>query len=133
MSGEGPIIVFDGLCVLCSGWARFVLQHDRREHFRLAAMQRPAGAALAARFGVDPDDPETIIVVCGDDALRDSDAVIHILTQLGWPWRAAVIARGVPKLLRDRVYRIVARHRYRLFGRRETCWLPDSAQASRIL
>lgn len=132
MAGH-PVIVFDALCVLCSANARFVLKHDRREHFRLASMQGETGAALYRRFGIDPANPETIILVDGDDIRRDSDAVLAIYAGLGWPWRAAAVLRLVPRLLRDPVYRLIARNRYRLFGRRETCWLPTAEQARRVL
>jgi predicted DCC family thiol-disulfide oxidoreductase YuxK len=129
---EGPIIVFDAQCVLCSANAQFVLRHDRRGHFRLAAMQG-AGAALFARFGIDPADPDTMIVVEGDRAIRDSDAVLAIWRGLGWPWRALTLFGLVPRALRDRAYRWVARNRYRLFGRRETCWVPTPEQRERML
>lgn len=132
MAGH-PVIVFDALCVLCSANARFVLKHDRREHFRLASMQGETGAALYRRFGIDPANPETIILVDGDDIRRDSDAVLAIYAGLGWPWRAAAVLRLVPRLLRDPVYRLIARNCYRLFGRRETCWLPTAEQARRVL
>lgn len=128
-----PVIVFDAMCVLCSANAQFVLRHDRRGHFRLASMQGEAGAALYRRFGIDPADPETLIVVEGDHALRDSDAVLAIWRGLGWPWRAGGALALVPRQLRDPLYRWVARNRYRLFGKRETCWLPTPAQWERIL
>ena len=134
MTGEAhPVIVFDALCVLCSANARFVLKRDQHGHFRLASMQGDAGAALYRRFGIDPADPETLIVVQGDTALRDSDAILAIWTGLGWPWRGLAVLRAVPKALRDPLYRWIARHRYRLFGRRETCWVPSAADAARIL
>jgi predicted DCC family thiol-disulfide oxidoreductase YuxK len=127
------IIVFDAECVLCSANAQFVLRHDRRHRFRLASMQGAVGAALFRQHGIDPDDPDTIIVVQGDQVLRDSDAVLAIYGGLGWPWRLAAIFRGVPLALRNPVYRWVARNRYRIFGRRDTCWLPDPADAARVL
>ncbi len=129
----GPIILFDAQCVLCSANARFVLRVDRRRRFRLAAMQGAVGAELFRRNGLDPADPETILVVDGDTVWRDSDAVIAIYSGLGWPWRAAVMVRLVPRALRDPVYRWVARNRYRLFGRRKTCWLPRPEYADRLL
>ncbi len=128
-----PIIVFDGQCVFCSAGAQFVLRHDRRRRFRLAAMQGEAGSGLLQRFGVDPGDPETMIVVEGDRFLRDSDAVLAICRGLGWPWRALGMLRIVPHFVRDPVYRFMARHRYRLFGRREACWVPAPDQADRVL
>jgi predicted DCC family thiol-disulfide oxidoreductase YuxK len=128
-----PIIVFDAECLLCSANAQFILNHDRRGRFLLASMQGEAGSALYRRFGIDPADPDTLIVVEGDRALRDSDAILAIWAGLGWPWRAGAMFRLVPRLLRDPVYRWVARNRYRLFGRRNTCWLPDPAFRDRML
>ena len=133
MSKTHPIIVFDAECLLCSANAQFVLNHDRRGRFRLASMQGEAGSALYRRFGIDPADPDTLIVVEGDRVRRDSDAILAIWAGLGWPWRAATMFRLVPRALRDLVYRWVARNRYRLFGKRDTCWLPDPAFRDRML
>ncbi|WP_423342459.1 thiol-disulfide oxidoreductase DCC family protein [Rhizobium sp. HT1-10] len=74
----GPIVVFDAMCVLCSVNAQFILKHDRNRHFRLASMQYEVGADLYRRFGIDPADPESIIVVDGEKFYRDSDAVLAI-------------------------------------------------------
>lgn len=130
---DHPIIVFDAECVLCSANARFVLRYDQQGLFRLASMQGEMGKALYRRFGIDPADPETLIVVAGGTALRDSAAIFAIWSGLGWPWRAITIFRIVPRPLRDAVYRLVARNRYRLFGKRQTCWVPSEAQADRLL
>ena len=133
MDADTPIIVFDAECVLCSANAQFVLRYDRRRLFRLASMQGEVGAALYRRFGIDPEQPDTLIVATGDTALRDSEAVFAIWSGLGWPWRALTLFRVVPRPLRDTIYRFVARHRYRLFGKRETCWIPNAEQADRVL
>ena len=128
-----PVIVFDAMCVLCSANARFVLRWDRAGVFRLASMQGEVGASLYRQFGIDPRNPESLIVVDGANVLRDSDAVLAIYYGLGWPWRAVGLLRFVPRAVRDPVYRWVARNRYRIFGRRETCWVPTREQASRVL
>ncbi|MGB3796215.1 MAG: thiol-disulfide oxidoreductase DCC family protein [Alteraurantiacibacter sp.] len=132
-SRQNPVIVFDGYCVLCSANARFVLRYDKRERFRLAAMQGETGAALLRQFGIDPDDPESFIIVQGDRALRDSDAVLALWSELGWPWKILAAATVIPRGWRDGAYRIIARNRYRLFGRREQCFVPDKRWADRIL
>jgi predicted DCC family thiol-disulfide oxidoreductase YuxK len=128
-----PIILFDALCVLCSYNAQFVLKYDRTGHFRLASMQGEVGAALYRKFGIDPADPETMIVVEGDVALRNSDAVLAIYAGLGWPWRLASAARIIPRPIRDAVYGWIARNRYRLFGKRDSCWLPSPELVDRLL
>lgn len=128
-----PIILFDALCVLCSVNAQFILKHDHKGSFRLASMQSEAGAALYRKFGIDPADPETTILVQGETALRNSDAVLAIYAGLGWPWRALRIFSIVPRPLRDSMYRWIARNRYHLFGQRETRWLPAPEYADRLL
>jgi predicted DCC family thiol-disulfide oxidoreductase YuxK len=128
-----PIIVFDGDCVFCSANAQFVLRHDHRHHFRLAAMQGEVGAMLYRRFGIDPKDPDSMIVVTGDKVERDSDGVLAIYAGLGWPWRAMAVFYLVPRLVRDPVCRWIARNRYRLFGRRETCFVPEAEHKRYVL
>lgn len=130
---ERPIIVFDALCVLCSANAQFVLRHDRRYRFRLASMQSPVGAALYRAHGIDPADPDTILLVEGERVSRDSDAVLAIYAGCGWPWRIAAGLRLIPSAIRDPFYRWVARNRYRIFGRRETCWVPAPEDRDRVL
>ena len=130
---ERPIVVFDSLCVLCSAHARFIVEHDRAGRFRLAAMQSEIGAGLYRRFGVDPGAPDSLLLVEGNRALRDSDAVLAIWRGLGGPWRLAALGRLVPRFLRDGLYHWVARHRYGLFGRRDACWRPPAHLRDRLL
>lgn len=129
----GPIVVFDAMCVLCSANARFILKHDRNHHFRPVSMQNEVGANPHRRFGIDPADPELIIVDDGEKLHRDSDAVLAISYGLGGFWKLVALGKIVPHFVRDPFYRWIARNRYRLFGRRETCWLPSPKQADRIL
>lgn len=128
-----PIIVFDAMCVLCSANAQFVINNDRRGRFLLASMQGDVGSAIYRKFGIDPTAPDTIVVVTGEHALRDSDAVLSIYEGLGWPWRVLSALKIIPRALRDPAYRLIARNRYRIFGKRETCWLPTPEQAARVL
>ncbi len=128
-----PIVLFDAQCVLCSANAQFILTHDRARRFRLASMQGEVGAALFRANGMDPADPDTILLIEGSKVLRDSDAVLAIYSGLGWPWRIAAAAKAIPRAIRDPIYRWVARNRYRLFGRRETCWVPRPEDAGRLL
>ncbi|HEX7855127.1 MAG TPA: thiol-disulfide oxidoreductase DCC family protein [Sphingobium sp.] len=128
-----PIILFDADCVLCSANAQFILNHDKARRYRLASMQGEVGAALFRRHGIDPTDPDTILVIDGKRVLRDSDAVLSIYSGLGWPWRIAAAVRMVPRPLRDPVYRWIVRNRYRIFGRRDSCWLPKPEDADGVL
>lgn len=128
-----PVIVFDGVCVLCNGWVRFLLRHDRRGRYIYAAMQAAAGRALLVQHGLDPDDPVSFLLVETGQAWSDTDAIIRVVTGLGGPWRLAVALRMVPRPLRDRLYRWIARNRYRWFGRHESCLLPPPGQGDRFL
>ncbi|MDJ0642415.1 MAG: thiol-disulfide oxidoreductase DCC family protein [Erythrobacter sp.] len=133
ISRDHPIIVFDGMCVLCSANAKFVLKRDRKAYFRLAPMQGEVGAELMRSAGLDPEDPMSFAVFEAGRVHLNSDAAIRIWEGLGWPWRIAGIARAVPRFVRDGVYRVIARNRYRLFGQRETCWVPTPEQSAQIL
>jgi predicted DCC family thiol-disulfide oxidoreductase YuxK len=130
---SGPIILFDAECVLCSANAQFVLKHDKTGHFRLASMQGEVGSALYRENGIDPLDPSTMIIIDGGRVLQDSDAVLSIYEGLGFPWRLASLFRLVPLFIRDPAYRLVARNRYRLFGKRTSCWIAPAEYRSRIL
>ena len=96
-------------------------------------MQGEVGAGLYRTFGIDPTSPESMIVANGGELARDSDAVLAIAGGLGWPWKAATALRLVPKSIRDPAYRWLARNRYRIFGRRDACWVPLPDDADRVL
>lgn len=130
---KGPIIIFDAICVLCSFNAQFILKYDKAHYFRLASMQGAIGTALYQKFDMNPNDPDTLIIVNGARIITDSDAVIYIYGNLGWPWRIMAICKIIPKFIRDPIYRFIARNRYRIFGKRETCWMPAPADRDRIL
>lgn len=128
-----PIILFDAQCVLCSANAQFILEHDKSGRFRLASMQGDVGAAIYRQHGMDPQDPSSILLIIRGQVLRDSDAILSIYAALGFPWNALAILRIVPAFLRDTAYRWVARNRYRLFGKRDSCWVPTAQYKDRVL
>jgi predicted DCC family thiol-disulfide oxidoreductase YuxK len=144
-----PILLYDGFCGLCNRLVHFVLQHDRAFIFRFAALQSSFAGRVLARYGVSPADLDSVYVVLNYDAsgrkpdkedqateilLTRFDAVLVILQQLGGIWRvAAFLLRILPRPLRDLAYRIVARNRYRVFGRYNTCPLPSEETRGRFL
>lgn len=126
------LILFDGDCVLCSRWARFVHRRDPAHRFKFVAIQSPYGRELAQRFGIDPEAPQTNLVVVNARVTFKSDSSIAALAALpGWRW--AALARIIPRPLRNWLYDRIARNRYRLFGRRERCWVDDPTLRDRIL
>ena len=130
---DRPIVVFDGNCVLCSAFARFILRHDRRRLFRLTVAQSPLGAALYRHYGLDTVDYETNLLIDEGRLWQKSESSIRIFERLGLPWSLAGLIRVLPLGLRDRLYEIVARNRLRWFGVRTSCHLPDPAEADRFL
>lgn len=127
------IIVFDAQCLLCNGWVRFLLKHDRRAVFRFAAMNSEAGKALLAGAGLRIDRLETLLLVDGQRSWQHTAAILRVLHQLGWPWRLAWLFWLVPAPLRDGLYRLIARNRYRLFGHADACPVPAKNDAYRFL
>ena len=130
---EPGIIVFDGVCVLCSGWVRFLLARPGGGHIRFASMQGSTGSKLLADAGLDPDDLQTLLVLDRGRSWRETAAILRVLDALGGPWKLAWAGWIVPAPLRDAAYRWVARRRYRLFGRSETCMMPHAEHAARFL
>lgn len=128
-----PILVFDGVCLLCSACVAFVLRHDRSGRICFAATQSSAGRALLAAHSLDADDPLSFLFVAAGRGHTQSDAVLRLLQSFGGVWRLTAVARLLPRPLRDAGYRWVARNRYRWFGRRDRCIVPDAALRSRFL
>ena len=131
----GPnILVFDGVCVLCSAWVRFVLRNDTRAQYRFAAMQSATGRSLLIQHGMNPDDPLSFLLLEAGRGYSDSDGIIRVLGSFSGSWRVlAALLRIVPRFVRDPGYRWIARNRYRLFGRHETCLVPAPEIADRFL
>lgn len=127
------IVVFDAKCLLCDGWVKFLLRHDRRGVIQFASIQGQTGQALLAQAGLRIDGLETLLVIDGDRSWQHTAAILRVLHALGWPWRLAWIGWLLPSPLRDAVYRAMARNRYRIFGYSETCLLPRPEYAARFL
>lgn len=130
--GADGVILFDGVCVFCSRWVRFVARRDAARRFRFLPIQTEAGRRLAATLGIDPEAPETNAVAVAGKVWFKSDAAIEVTRRLpGWRWTP--LARLVPRTVRDRLYDLIARNRYRLFGRSETCMVPGSELSGRLV
>jgi predicted DCC family thiol-disulfide oxidoreductase YuxK len=131
--GDRPIIIFDGYCALCSGWAEFVLRHDRAGVHRLLSAQSALGRALYVHYGLDPQDYETNILIADGIAWFKSEGSIRMAEGLGLPWSLARALRILPLPVRDKLYAMIARNRLRWFGKREVCYRPDQRYAERFL
>jgi predicted DCC family thiol-disulfide oxidoreductase YuxK len=130
---DRPVIVFDGHCVLCSSWARFILKHDTAKRFRLLPAQSRTGRALYVHYGLDPEDYETNILLADGVAWLKSESVIRTALALGFPWSLVAVLLVLPFGWRERLYGLLARNRLRLFGRSDSCMLPVPGQEDRFL
>ena len=118
------VLVYDGYCHVCSGWAHFMERHAVTPPFELVPMQSGHGRARLIEYGIDPEDPATFLVLDGGRVYTDSDGVIQVVAALGGVWRLARAACVIPRRWRDALYRLLARNRYRWFGRRAVCHMP---------
>ena len=122
---EYPIVLFDGLCDLCDRSVRFILERDRRARFHFAPLQSALGKELLEKHDLPPESLETMVLIDRGAAHTKSSATLRIAGQLTFPWRTGILFLAVPKPLRDLVYGVVARNRYRWFGKRDACMAPD--------
>jgi predicted DCC family thiol-disulfide oxidoreductase YuxK len=135
-NSANPILLYDGVCGLCNRLVQFVLKHDTAAHFRFVSLQSNYAARILKNYSLDPQDLDTVYVIeaPGTQPKSRSDAVISILRTLGEFWTVvATILRIFPKPLRDWGYNIVARRRYRIFGKYESCPLPERKYQDRFL
>lgn len=126
------LILFDGVCIFCSRWVRFVIDHDAERRFTFMPIQSGPGRSLAARLGIDPDAPQSNAVIWNGRAWFKSDAALTVLGALPRTrWLRSL--KALPRWLRDPAYDLIARNRYRIFGRTDACMVPSEADRSRFL
>jgi predicted DCC family thiol-disulfide oxidoreductase YuxK len=125
------LFVFDGICVLCSGGAGWVMRFDRHAKVNFASMQSTLGQALYRHYNVVPD--ESYLLIAGGRAFTASRGYLELCAILGGFWHVLRIGGLVPEGWRDRLYALVARNRYRWFGRAEYCGLLSPEQRARLL
>jgi len=129
---DDDVILFDGVCVFCSRWVRFVVARDVAAHFRFTPIQSAYGTRLARALGIDAGDPDTNAVIQDGVAYFKSGAALTVLSRLpGWGWMRVLFL--VPRPLRDAVYNVVAKNRYRIFGKYNACIVPDTELRARML
>lgn len=127
------VIVFDGVCKLCSAWSRFIIRYDRQQQFKLATVQSAPGQRLLAHFGLPQDRFDTLLLVEDNHCYQKSQAIFNIVARLGYPWRLFGVFRVLPRGFSDWCYDRIAQNRYRWFGRFDQCPLPDPADRGRFL
>ena len=126
------LVLFDGVCNVCNASVTFIIDRDPAGRFQFASLQSAVGQEVLRRLGRPAADFDSVILVENGRFYEKSDAALRIARHLrGWRW--AWIFRFIPKFLRNLLYNLIARNRYRWFGRRETCRVPTAEERERFL
>ncbi|AXT63593.1 thiol-disulfide oxidoreductase DCC family protein [Aquimarina sp. AD10] len=127
-----PIIFFDGICNLCNTWIQFILKKEKYPYFKFASLQSEMAKVILKDHKISKD-ITTIVLIKDEKIYHKSDAILHICKHLNYPWYLGKWFLIVPKSLRDFVYNIIAKNRYKWFGKQKQCALMTSDQKLRFL
>jgi len=130
---RNPILLFDGVCNLCNRLVLFVIRKDKKARIRFTSLQSDTGKALLTNAGLSPDSANTVVYVSGDKVFLRSSAVLNLLYDIGGGWKLFYSLIIIPSFIRDFLYNLIAKNRYRIFGRRETCMIPSKDIENRFL
>jgi predicted DCC family thiol-disulfide oxidoreductase YuxK len=120
MTVEKPIILFDGICNLCNTAVNFILKRDKKKHFRFVALQSEESELLIENYNISKD-TDSLILIQQNKVFIESDAAIEISKLLPFPWNWSPAIKIIPKKIRDKIYRWIAKNRYKWFGKRDSC------------
>ncbi len=126
------VILFDGVCNLCSGYVQFVIKRDPYGYFKFASLQSDFGQQQLQKLNLDQKSFHSIILLNHNKAYQRSDAALEIVKKLKGAWPLLYGFKILPRFLRDAVYNLVSRNRYKLFGKKDVCWIPTPELKSRF-
>lgn len=127
------IVLFDGVCNLCNGLVRFIIKRDRNGKFKFASLQSEIGQQWLLRFGLAKNEFESFVLIEGDKYYVKSAAALKMLRELGGIWKAFYVFILVPRPVRDFMYDLIAKSRYKIFGKRNICMIPTPELKERFL
>jgi len=127
------VILFDGVCNLCNGLVKFVIRNDKSNRFQFASLQSAYGMELLKYYQFKSNTLETVLLYDGKEIYGKSDAVINIINSFGGLWKTVIIFRIIPKIIRNFIYDLLARNRYKFFGKRESCMVPGDDLKSKFI
>ncbi len=133
MSSDHKIILFDGVCNLCNGSVNFFITRDKRDLFRFAALQSDIGIELQKRLNIDHENIESFILIEGNRYYKKSTAALRVASMLGFPYSLLYPLLLIPASIRNMVYEIVAKYRYKWFGKKEYCRIPAPEEKEKFL
>lgn len=127
------IILFDEVCVLCNGWVSFLLQYDRNALFKIASVQSPIGQEILSHYQMPLDHYDTMLTIVQGQLYTESAAFLKVMQHLGFPFKGVAAGWIIPPRIRDFAYHHIASNRYRLFGKTNTCILPNTYNEQHFL
>jgi len=134
MSYNPYIILFDGVCNLCNGSVNFVLDRDKKKKFKFGALQSDIGKELLRKYNVQHSvNYDSVVLIKNNKVYKKSSAALEVAKHLGGIWPALYVFKIIPSFIRDFIYDLISKNRYRIFGRTETCRLPEPGIKERFL
>lgn len=130
---EKPVLLFDGVCNLCNGSVQFIIERDHKKQFMFASLQSEKGQELLRKFNLPTDNFDSFVLVEGDQFYTKSTASLRVFSRFDGLWKLLKIALFIPTFLRNPFYSIIAKNRYKWFGKQESCWLPTPELQNRFL
>ena len=127
------IVLFDGVCNLCNGAVLFIINRDKEQKFKFASLQSETGQRISAQFNLPKEDFDSFVYLKQNKLLLRSDAVLHVLKDLGYPWKIFFAFSVLPISFSDALYDFIARNRFRFFGKRDVCVIPTAGTMERFL
>ena len=121
MINNKNILLFDGYCNLCSRLVNFIIKRDKKAKFLFVSLQSESGQSLLKKFGLPTDDFDSVVYISNNKNFQKSSAILHILKELGGIWKFFFIFIIIPNFIRDFIYKIIAKTRYKIFGRQDSC------------
>ena len=119
------IILFDAVCVICNGWAKFLIKYDKKIQFKLVSAQSELGTALLKHYQMWTEHYTTMVVIKDGKLYTESTALLKVMQHLGFPFSLMNAGYFIPRFIRDFLYRLVALNRYKLFGKTDSCLIPS--------
>jgi predicted DCC family thiol-disulfide oxidoreductase YuxK len=130
---EHPIILFDGVCNFCNGTINFIIKHDKKRVFRFAPLQSEVGKVLLNKYALSATDLDSFVLIYKGKAYKKTTAALHLYPLLGGGWKLVKVLWLFPAFIRDAGYDLIARNRYRWFGKKEACMIPSPEVRSLFL
>jgi len=127
------VILFDGVCNMCNGFVQFVIKRDKKNVFQFASLQSKYGKGLLEHYHFNSVQYDTVILYDGNTVCTRTDASLRILNSLGGIWKLTAVLKVVPRFMRNPIYDMLARNRYKLFGKRDTCMVPTAELKAKFL